>query len=483
MAIVELTEQGIKDLSQDRFARISICKKSFYHFLMNYLEDDFELDPADFHKDMIDSLDSLDDVNRYIAILGFRGSAKSTILEAFALWSLINGLHNFIVYIRSTIDDAKMSLANIRNRIEENAELQRDFNIVLGDRKDHDFREKWSESQITVGNCTIIAKSKGQKIRGAKFKKARIDLIIGDDIEDVKDADTVEKRNATRKWFFAEVLPATKQGALAKNVKVVLLGNLVHRDCLIKHLAKSKIVKVLEFWIKDKDGNITWPGLYPNEEAIQAEKDKVLIAGEGLGPIIWAREYEGREVDEEDSVLKRNQIQRYPKEWLQKSFLTAGVGNDLAISQKQTADFTTFVRGVEIKDDNGMRKLLILPNNTCKRLNFDDTIKEAVQINEDMPNGTRFYVEKVGYQQAAIEVMEKKGIIITPMVNTADKRSRVVSASYYAITGRVLFPEEGAEDLINNIIGFGVEEHDDYADAFANLVLGIIKKSTGKLFA
>lgn len=481
MAIIELTEQGIKDLANDRFARIAICKESFYHFLMNYLEDDFELDPADFHKEMIDSLDSIDDVNRYIAIMGFRGSAKSTILEAFALWSMLNGKHNFIVYIRSTIDDAKMSLANIRNRIEENKELQQDFNIILEDRSSHDFREKWSESQITVGNCTIVAKSKGQKIRGAKFKKARIDLIIGDDLEDVKDADTKEKRDATRKWFFAEVLPATKQGALAKNVKIVLLGNLVHRDCLIKHLSKSKIVKTLEFWIYDEDDNISWPGLYPNKEAVEAEHEKVLLGGEGLGEIIWAREYLGKEVDIEDAVLKKDDIQYYDDSWLQRNPVGSGVGVDFAISQKQTADYTAMVKGMEVNNDAGERRLLILKNNFCKRVDFQNTIKASVEINEIMPIGNKFYPEKVAYQQAAIEIMEKNGLKCIPMSSVTDKKSRLIAACFYVKSGRVLFPKDGAEDLISNIIGFGIEAHDDYADAFVNLVMGMVKKSGGLL--
>jgi len=37
-------------------------------------------------------------------------------------------------------------------------------------------------------------------------------------------------------------------------------------------------------------------------------------------------------------------------------------------------------------------------------------------------------------------------------------------------SGRVLFPREGAEQLIQQLVHFGVEKHDDLADAFANLV-------------
>jgi len=37
-----------------------------------------------------------------------------------------------------------------------------------------------------------------------------------------------------------------------------------------------------------------------------------------------------------------------------------------------------------------------------------------------------------------------------------------------------LFPEKGCEELIDQLIGFGKEKHDDLADAFAMLVIKII---------
>lgn len=466
-------------MSRDK--RIALAKRSFFHFLGFYLRHRFVLPPADFHKDMIDALESVDDLNKYLAILGFRGSAKSTILEAFAIWCLINGHHNLIVYIRATIEDSKMSLANIRDEIEENELLRSDFGIELEDEKSHDFRDKWSEGQLTVGDCTIIAKSRGQKVRGMKFKKARIDLIIGDDLEDVKDSDTAEKRKTTRTWFFTEVLPATKQGVDADHVKVVLLGNLVHRDCLIKHLSKGKIVRTLEFGILKPDGTPSWPGLYPTMEHVEKEHEKVLLAGEGMGAVIWAREYLLKEADEEDMILKPSDIQYYDDAMLQRRPEAAGVGVDLAISKKQTADYTAMVKAADIKNDDGERRLCIMKDPVQKRMGFDETIKEAVTIDSIMPTGTKWYVEKVAYQQAAIEVMEKNGLSVIPMPAVNDKRSRAVAACFWVKNGRVLFPKTGAEKLIENLLGFGIEEHDDLTDSFSHVVLGMVKKKGGLL--
>lgn len=485
MAVVKLNKEQRHLADTNTRFRVELCRRSFFHFLSYYLKHRFELPPALYHREMIEALDSVNDLDKYLAIMGFRGSAKSTILECYAIWCLVNGKHNFIIYMGATIDDAKMSLANIRDEIEQNELLRLDFGIELADpeKKGKDFREKWSEAQITVGDCTIMARSRGQKVRGFKFKKARIDLIIGDDLEDVKDADSAEKRKKTRQWFFTEVLPATKQGVQADNVKVVMLGNMVHRDCLLMHLAKSKSVRFLKFALIDDEGRIAWPGLYPNMEAIEKEKEKVMMAGEGLGHVVWAREYLLKEVDAEDMILSRDDIRYYPDEWLLRKPEAAGAGVDFAISKKQTADYTAAVRALDIKNDDGERRLCIMKNPLEKRMGFEETMQELVNINDQMPLGTKFYPEKVAYQQAAIEIMEKNGLNCVPMASTTDKRSRAIAACFYVKNGRVLFPKTGAERLIDNLLGFGIEEHDDLTDAFVNVVLGMVKKRGGLLLA
>ena len=485
MAIHNLTDKQLDALVDDTELRVEVCKASFFHFCSIYIPESFELPPADFHKDIFDALDSVDDLDRFLSIMGFRGCAKSAILEAFALWSMLNDKHNYIVWIGNIIEDAKESLANIKAEIEENEELRRDFGITLSidvQMSEKKITEKWSETQLIIRDCTIVAKSRLGKVRGKKFKKARIDLIICDDLEDIKVSSTVEKRAETRKWFYAEVLQATKQGVLATETKVVMLYNLVHRDCLGRQFAQSPKVNSMEFPLLDKEtGEITWKGLYPDMDAIEAKKSEVMMSGEGLGPVIWAREYLLIDADEEDMVLSRDDIIYYPDEWLQKKALASGVGVDFAISQKQTADYTAMCKAMDVKNEEGERRLLIMKNNVQKRMSFEDTIKKAVELNEIMPQGTKFYPEKVMYQEAAIEIMKKNGLNCVPQKASADKKSRIESACFYIKSGRVMFPRTGAEDVIDNLCGFGIEEHDDLADAAAYVILAMVRGGGGIL--
>ena len=97
-----------------------------------------------------------------------------------------------------------------------------------------------------------------------------------------------------------------------------------------------------------------------------------------------------------------------------------------------------------------------------------------------MPMGVQFYIEDVGYQRAALQGMSKRGLSVFPMRPIADKRARLQSISPNIKGGstslEILFPETGTEDLEQEIINLGVEEHDDLCDAFVYGAMGLINK-------
>lgn len=474
-------EDEKKRIYTDSTFRKNIAKGSFKAFCVIYLPHLFKLGFATFHKDIFNTLMS---DQEFIAILGFRGSAKSTIIEAFALYGLVTQTDPFTVIIRDSIENARKSLGNIKSEIEHNTRLQSDFNINLEarERGNSTLTHKWAETQITIGSCTIMASSRGQKLRGIKFEDNRITKIIADDIENTENTKTIEMRKKTRDWFFSEVVPATSQGILADKVKVIVIGNLVHKDCLIAHLDNKEIVKVHKFAIKDENGEITWKALYPNDEAVQKQKQRVMLAGKGMGSIIWSREYELKLIDEDDQPIKESDIQYYPKSWLQRKVIQSGVGVDLAISKKETADYTAMVSGYVVLNDFGEKRLIILPKVINERLGFGEMIETAKGLNRRMIQHCEWFVEGVMYQQSAIEMLKKNGIYANAIHPTSDKRARLMAISSYIQTGVVLFPETGCEDLIMQLLGFGVEAHDDMVDALVYLIDGLLNQSDEPVF-
>ncbi len=79
-------------------------------------------------------------------------------------------------------------------------------------------------------------------------------------------------------------------------------------------------------------------------------------------------------------------------------------------------------------------------------------------------------VEGVGYQQVVAEQLNNDGYRAECISISSDKRARLMSISNLVTSEKILFPEKGCEDLLENLVGFGKEKHDDLADAFSILV-------------
>ncbi len=440
---------------------------SYLAFCLLFLPHYFYLKPGKFHHNLVDIL--TDEDQEEMAVIGFRGSAKSTHCSfAFPLWCALYEKYHFPILINDTGTQRDLNMLNLKTEIEENVQIKKSFPGL------HSRTGKWSKDQLLFSNGVfVLGRSRGQKVRGLRFKQYRPDLIICDDLEDLEWVRKKENRDKTERWFFAEVVPAQEE----TKAKMVVIGNLLHTNALMARLKKKKIYKTLEFPLIDKNKNVIWKAKYPNEAAIQKQKAKV-------NKTTWLREYLLKIVAEEGQIIKEEDLHYYRREVLTEldsdgklklDIRDSGVGNDLAISERQTADYTTFVSGLKVE----MRgtKILIKPNPVNKRIDFDDTQKKALKVQEKMPMGTKFFVEDVSYQKAALQNMKKAGIPVFPMRPITDKRARLETASPFITDGTVLFPETGCEDLIEQLIGFGVEEHDDLVDALVYLILGLMRKS------
>ena len=330
-----------------------------------------------------------------------------------------------------------------------------------------------------------MGRSRGQKMRGLRHRQYRPQIVIVDDAEDLEWVKEKKNRDKTERWFNGEVIPAQQED----KSKLVLIGNLLHKDALMMRVKKSKnldgtrLFKVLEFpLINPVTKAVMWVGKYPTAAAIARQKAKVRSA------VTWSREYLLKIISEDDQVIKEEDLHYYQNNILDKRNddgtlkhkpLDGGVGEDLAISEKKTADLTAMVSAVKVKLGDRTH-ILIKPNPVNKRMGFDASLKEAAKVNATMPYGTKWYVEDVGFQRAAIEKMKKEGLSVYPMRPVTDKKARLESVSPFIIDGTVLFPEHGCEELIQQLLGFGSEEHDDLVDALVYLIMGFAKKRSFK---
>jgi predicted phage terminase large subunit-like protein len=441
-------------------------------FCLIYLSHHFFRPPAVYHPEMMLVID--DDTIKNLLIIGHRGSAKSTIASlAYPIYAALEKphLYPFIVPLSDTTTQAAINIANIKNELENNDLLINDYGKIghatvrdPSPEPTFESEEDWQAKNMILSNgVRILARSRGQKIRGLKHRQNRISLAILDDVEDVAWVKTKENRNTTDRWMRGEVMGAMDE----LNGRIIGIGNWLHEDALMARLKKLSQFKVLEYpLIKDIDGEeyVTWPALYPDQESIDSKREK-------MGEIAWMREMLMKIVPEDGQEVKIEDIHYYDEEpeGVRGSLKAHGV--DLAISTKDSADFTTDVQGNVHYDENDKPKIYIQKNPLNAHLDFYHTIEYF----KGKPRGSHlFFVEDVAYQKAAIQEMERNLIAVIAVKPIADKRARLRVAARYIKNGTVLFPRKGCEKLIEQLLNFGSAEKDDLVDGLVNLILGAV---------
>ena len=441
-----------------KFATKNSFRLFFHYYFSHYIKFDTAPFQNEIYKDLEDDSITLEE------IIAFRESAKSTIsMLGLPIWSIISEKVKFPLLVSDTGSQAKQHIYNLKNELENNEKLINDWGPFRG-------QEEWTSTNVVLQDygARIIARSTGQKVRGLRHNEHRPDLGIFDDLENIESIRTKEQRDKNERWLFDEAIPALKDKA-----KKVIIGNLLHSDSLMMRIKKqidnNEIDGVLREYPIVAGEEILWKEKYQNLEAIE-EKKKSVRNPSGNPWRTWNREYLLKIVPEEEQEVKEEWIKYYDELPLT-SLSREATGVDLAISKKDTADYTTMVSG-KLYEVNGEQRLFIMPNPVNERLTGFETTERARNVSIALGNGgfTEMWVEDVAYQKMQIEAMTKIGIPTTAVKITTDKRSRLSMSASYIQSGKVVFASKGCEDLINQILGFGVEAHDDLVDAFTLLV-------------
>nr|KKS47235.1 MAG: hypothetical protein UV11_C0018G0006 [Candidatus Giovannonibacteria bacterium GW2011_GWF2_42_19] len=461
----------VEQMTRDRKVRVAITKESFSYFFHFYYAHYVKYATADFQKEIIHLLEISDQASLYI--VAFRGSGKSTIITtAYPIWSILGKQHKkFVTIFCQTQSQAKQHMMNLRRELEDNDLLKKDLGPF------REYSDEWGSQSLVFSNtdARITVASAEQSIRGLRHHEHRPDLIICDDVEDIASTKTREGRNKTYQWLRGEVIPAGDT-----TTRLVVVGNLLHEDSLLMRI-KEAIENnntdgtFLFFPLLNAQGDCLWPGKYPTPADVEAERIKV---GD---EIAWQREFLLNIVPDEDQAIYPEWIHYYdeipaPINFKRgySSHMEVRIGIDPAISKTHVADYTAMVPGMLYETETGYR-IYILPKIINKRLNFPETVDTCKELDKsyiEQDIRPTFVIEDVAYQKALPQQLNNGGIwnVITTRPGTQDKRSRLVLTANLIKTGQVLFPRNGAEQLIQQIIHFGVEKHDDLADAFANLV-------------
>jgi len=453
----------VNTMIKDRSVRTSITKDSFLYFFHFYYAHYVKYETADFQKEIIHNLEKSTVENLYL--VAFRGSGKSTMVTtAYPIWAILGKQQKkFCIIFCQTRAQAKQHMMNIRSELEGNDVLKRD----LGPFQEES--DEWGSHSLVFKKhgARITVASSDQSIRGLRHNEHRPDLIICDDVEDVQSTKTREGRNKTYHWLRGEVVPAGD-----KTTRLIIVGNLLHEDSLLmrikEEISQGKAKGTFkEYPLLDENDVCLWPGKYKDAKDIADEKMKV------ASEISWQREYLLRIIPSDDQVIYPEWFNYYDELPGASHIAYRGTyaGVDLAISSKDSADFTTIV-SAHVYGRREKMRIYILPNPIQQKLNFPAQVDLMKNFKTtQMPRSTdKLFVESVAYQEALPQMLELHGIEAESVKPKGDKRTRLSLTSTSIKSGVIKFPKQGCEDLIRELVGFEVEKHDDLADAFSLLI-------------
>ncbi|MFC1638841.1 hypothetical protein ACFL26_01050 [Patescibacteria group bacterium] len=472
-----MDEKLIEKLTRDRDVRLAVIEKSHEWFFSLYLPHYVRYETGPFQRDIFRMTE--DDSLPLACVMAFRGSAKSTIVTtSFPLWSILGRpQRKFVLVLSQTKEKAQLFLQSVRSELETNDLLKAD----LGP-----FREEpgpWGNDSLFIPHfgARIAVGSVGQSLRGVRHNAHRPDLIVLDDIEDIQSVRTREGREKAWSWLTGEVIPAGDLGT-----RVFAVGNLLHDDATMPRLCRAiesgRVPgRVGRYPIVGKDGRSLWPGKYPDSDAVETERAKL------MDERAWQREYMLNIVADEDQVVHPQWIRRYdgnPFELVREaSSHYPIVGVDLAISTRDSADCTAMVSALVCGQGEGL-KVYILPEPVNERLEFPETKARLCGLVDGLGQKSRtlIVVEDVAYQAALPQQLVKEGYRAEGYkIGGQDKRTRLALTTAHIKSGKILFPRTGTERLIEQLTGFGTERHDDLADAFSVLVGKVIDLDRGNM--
>ena len=296
----------VKRVYTDQNLRSELCRKSHLWFFSVYLPHYIKFEIAEFQRKMFEITE--DQNNELAVIVSFRNSAKSTVMTlSYPIWAILGEQNKkCVVILCQTRQQARQHLSNLKRELEYNTLLRAD----LGPFEEND--EEWNSGSIVIPkyDARITALSCEQSFRGLRHGEHRPDLVICDDIEDLDSVRTKESRDKTCDWFIGEVRPIGDRGT-----KVVVVGNLLHEDSLIKRLEKriaggSLTGTFYSFPIVDDNNKPLWPGKYPDIKSIEEERKKI---GDDSA---WAREFLLKIISDSERVVWPDWIVTYKEDSL-----------------------------------------------------------------------------------------------------------------------------------------------------------------------
>ena len=225
-----------------------------------------------------------------------RGHAKSTHFDIFLpLWLMFQPkrLINVMVVVGKSEDSAIGLLSDLQAELEFNQRIIADF----GEQK---AIGNWQEGKfVTQSDVAFFARGRGQSPRGLRYKEARPDYIVIDDLDDDELCRNEKRVHDLSDWVKEALFGSLDVG----RGRFIMVGNLISKTSVLANIAATKGVYVSEIKAVDRDGEPVWKEKWTKEEAEEAATF--------MGYRSWQKEMMHNPIN--DGTIFRHEWIRYKK--------------------------------------------------------------------------------------------------------------------------------------------------------------------------
>lgn len=424
------------------------------------------------HDPIFEAID--DPTIQKLLIIAPRGSGKSSIVDlALPTRHLLYNISQFPVLVSASQTSAIMQTENLKRELVANPYIKQWFPPVRTKQTETFSKEQW-EVNNSLGSL-VLPRGAGQQVRGLIHRHSRPDLIIVDDLEDSELVLNEENRKKLKKWFVGDLCNCID---VAKdNWKIIVIGTILHEDCLLSSLADSGEWHTVTLDIMTDEGKSNWP------EKITDEKlQKALDDARNIGELTtFYMEHRSSIIPGEDATFHPNYFKYYEEPIDPKINIENIVLVDPAKSISPKADDTAIV-GVGIDTDSGM---IYVRDVVSRRMYPDETINEMLDM-----------AERLGARAIGVEVNSLNEYITYPLQNEMMRRrvykelielkprgkklERIRALVPFYRMGQVRHNKACCNELERQLMSFPRSKKDDRMDALA-YVVGMLEKG-GRFF-
>ena len=384
-----------------------------------------------------------------------RGCFKSTIATiALPIWLQWHDVNLRIMIDNESYKNSKKFLAEIKTQIRNNNLLN---NLLVNEKGDYllepDYKIPggYTEDSIIFKNRTVPAKEPSIFCSGVDTAATGMhpDVIIMDDLVSERNVTTEDQINKVRQHYrFAYSL--LEPGGL-----LIVIGTRYHLNDMYQDILEDDTFNTMHKPAISDEGDYFFPSRLGEKRLEELKKSQ--------GIYIFNSQYMLNPISDENAVFNPEWFKYYTEKEIPKNLYTF-ITIDLAISQRETADYTVIcVSSVDSDSNIYIREYL------KGRFTPPDTINHIFKLCEKY-KPLKVGIETVAFQKSMIyfikDEMRRRGnfIPLLELKADSDKVRRAIGLQPWVQNG-AFFIKESMGDLYQEMIEFPLGRHDDMVDA------------------